>query len=106
MPVTMLDEEDRRKFDRMSTKELLEAFVANIKVVATVCENVLGDQPMPDPREMVKAMEDVTPTVWVNMFLDETTRDSLRAQMPLMKAMAEVNNENMYIITRMMKIQA
>lgn len=99
-----LDKQDQDRIDAMTVEELLNAFVANVRLVATVCEDVLGDKPVPDPREMVKQLQDITPLTWVEMFRDQATRDSLWQQMPLMKAMAAVNHENMYIVLRMMKV--
>lgn len=100
----MLDRASRDKLDKMSTKELLEKFQANMRAVATAAQELLGDEPIPDPRVMVEAIDKITNEMWVAMFLDDATREAYHKQMPLMGVMAQVNDENLSIIARMLRL--
>jgi hypothetical protein len=98
------EREYRTQLEKMSTSEMLNAFKANMTAICTVINTVIGEnEEFPDPRKMNEIIQQVTPRMWVEMFMDPISREPMHSNLKLMKAMEDVNRENRLIITRMLR---
>jgi hypothetical protein len=85
-------------FDEMTLPELHEAWVNNWKVLLTGIQEIIGDGPMPDPREVARLCADIPEDTWVRMFTNPDDSKELQEKMGLTKVIAEVQLENVSIL--------
>lgn len=82
----------------MTMSELFSAWVNNWKVLQTGLNEIVGDAPMPDPREIAKLLIEMPEDIWVAMFESESTSSDLRRTMDLQELLANINLENAEIL--------
>lgn len=85
-------------YSAMTMSELFSAWVNNWKVLQTGLNEIVGDTPMPDPREIAKMLIEMPEDIWVGMFESESTSSDLRRTMDLQELLANINLENAEIL--------
>jgi hypothetical protein len=78
-----------------SEKELFEQFQNNFRVLATVLKELLGDEPVPDPRQLLDSINQMTVDEFINSFL--RNRSEVAQTMDLQKEVLEVTFDNLAI---------
>lgn len=92
------------KYAEKSPSELYEAWVNNWKIVRTGMEQLVGDGPMPDPREIAQQLAEMSEEVWAGLFESEYASAGLRKQMDIQKLIAEVQLENVQIMAAALQL--
>lgn len=91
------------KYDSMTLPELFVAWVGNWRTIQTGIREIVGDSPMPDPREMARVLIEMPEEIWVGMFEHAEVSKDLKKQMDIQKLMAEVQLENVQILDAALK---
>lgn len=90
-------------YDAMTMTELFICYSQNMKVLATAIREILGDEPMPDPRELADMMANIPQEAWERTFQDPEGRKLLAKNLDLTKVVAEIQTENAAIIDAALK---
>lgn len=85
-------------YSAMTMSELFSAWVNNWKVLQTGLNEIVGDSPMPDPREIAKQLVEMPEDIWTGMFESDTASADLRSTMDLQELLANINLENAQIL--------
>lgn len=92
------------KYAEKSPSELYEAWVNNWKIVRAGIQEIIGDAVMPDPREVAQQLAEMPEDVWKGLFESEYASADLRKQMDIQKLMAEIQLENVQILTAALQL--
>ena len=86
------------KYAEKSIAELYTAWINNWKIVRTGMQELVGDGPMPDPREIAQQLAEMPEEVWAGLFENESASAGIRKQMDIQKLVAEIQLENVQIM--------
>lgn len=87
----------------MTDEQLFEALKTNWQVLSVGIQEVLGDEPMPDPREMAAKIKELPFSAWQEALLDPPTRMMMLRNMDIVKLTADVQKENVSILAEMLR---
>lgn len=88
--------------DLLTNEQLFEQFSNNCKVMATAVEEIMGDEPFPDPRTTFKAMEELTQEDWYQALNHPDIRARFNRNLSMIKIMTEVQVENADLLEEML----
>lgn len=89
---------DMPDYKSMTLSELYKAWISNWKTLQTGLQEIIGDSPMPDPREIAKLIVEMPEHVWTGMFESESASADLRKTMDIQNLVAHIQFENMTIL--------
>ena len=89
-------------YENWTNEQLFEAFRNNNLAVATSIRELIGDAPLPDPRELADLLNSMRLEHWDMMWQDEQYRKMLRSNIDVMRAVSAINVENVQIISAML----
>lgn len=78
--------------------ELYAAWITNWKILQTGLQEIIGDEPIPDAREVARLMLEMPEDVWTGLFESEIASADLVKTMDLQALMAQVSEENVEIL--------
>lgn len=87
----------------MTDEQLFEALKTNWQVLSTGIEEILGDEPMPDPRDMAAKIKELPFSAWQEALLDPSTRMMMLKNMDIVRLTADVQKENVAILEEMLR---
>jgi len=93
-------------YSTMTMSELYAAWIANWKVMQTGIQEILGDEPMPDPREVARVILEMPEDIWTGLFQSDSATEYFRTTMDLQKLMATVQMENVEILNAALALGA
>ena len=93
---------DRTEYELKSTQELFELYRNNMLVISTAVTEIMGDDPMPDPRELAHFLGTVTFDRWMEMWENPEARKYITQNLDLMRAVNSVQAENVMVLEAMM----
>lgn len=86
------------EYEGKPLNELYSAWINNWKILQTGLQEIVGDDPIPDAREVARLMIEMPEEIWVGLFQSEMASESLVKTMDLQALLAQVSKENVEIL--------
>lgn len=86
------------EYEGKPLNELYSAWINNWKILQTGLQEIIGDEPIPDAREVARLMVEMPEEIWIGLFQSDVASQDLVRTMDLQALLAQISSENVEIL--------